>query len=413
LVEDPGTGGGAQEYAQKPGCQPGVMLGMSDLSGDFTEFWRARDARLGVANVRAATLAPQGHLDDRVPSFAQAGFFDRLPPDTPRAGLFGVWNHEFPDRYAFASNPGPVDWERADWLDMVVAWYDRFLKGLDTGVEDWPVVQIQGTDGQWRAEDDWPNPGGEPGQLALGPAGALGARDPAGSTAYVEAMVETTVADYPPGTAAVFETPRLERRLEVHGTPVLDAWVSLNRPDAHLAAKLEVLGPDGEPTLALARAVGLRSARHLDPLVDGRFVQERGRPAPVNQPVRIPLRFNPTSLVLPAGGSLRLTVAGSVMVNDGLHGVQNGLGAVIEGPSQPSLALTRVTLLHDCDHPSALRFEMPSGADLLNVREKDEPAGAVLADNRPYASPVADGGIAMQSVCGHPPLAPGPLLAGE
>src|SRR5688572_4504413 len=138
-------------------------------------------------------------------------------------------------------------------------------------------------------------------------------------------MIETTATDYPPGTAAVFETPLLERRLEVHGTPVLDAWVSLSRPDAHLAAKLEALGPDGEKTLALARAVGLRSARHLDPLEDGRFVQEHGRRAPVNQPLRVPLRFNPTSLVVPAGGRLRLTVAASVMVNDGLNGVQRGL----------------------------------------------------------------------------------------
>ena len=412
LVEDPGSGGGVEEYAQKPGCQPGVLLGTSDTSGDFTPFWRERDARLGVANIRAATLLAQGHLDDRVPSFSQAGFFDRLPPSTPRAALFGTWNHEFPDRFTFSDDSGPAGWERADWLDMVVAWYDRYLLGLDTGVEDWPVAQVQGTDGQWRAEPEWPGPGGEPGQLALGPGGALGATQPTGSTSYLESMVETTVTDYPRGTGAVFETPPLARRLELHGTPVLDAWVTLDRADSHLAAKLEALGPDGNPTIRLSRAVGLRSARHLDPLVDGRFVQERGRPAPVGPPVRVPLRFNHTSLVVPPGGRLRLTVAASVIVNDGLNGIEQGLGAVIEGPSQPSGAATRVTLLHDCDHPSALRFELPSGADLLNVREPDEPADQPLADNRPYEPPVADGGMASDPVCGESPVAPGALLSG-
>lgn len=40
----------------------------------------------------------------------------------------------------------------------------------------------------------------------------------------------------------------------------------------------------------------------------------------------------------------------------------------------PSPAFARVTLLHDCAHPTVLRFEMPSrGAALLDVREKDEP----------------------------------------
>ena len=75
-----------------------------------------------------------------------AGWFDHLPDTTPHKGLFGVWNHAFPSAHS-AVEPA---WARADWYDMVTAWFDRYLKGLDTGVEKWPAVQVQASDGSWR-----------------------------------------------------------------------------------------------------------------------------------------------------------------------------------------------------------------------------------------------------------------------
>jgi predicted acyl esterase len=285
---------------------------------------------------------------------------------------------------------------------MVVAWYDRWLKAsAGTNVDEWPVAQVQGTDGQWRAEPDWPTTGGPAGQLALGPAGSLGVTDPTGATSYVESTLETTeTEEYAPGTAAVFETPPLAARLELTGQPVLDLYVSLDRPDAHLAAKVEGIGPDGGK-LPEARTVGTRSMQHLEPLTDNRFTQRESKLPPIGVPVRVTLRLNPADLVVPAGGRLRVTIAGSVIVYDGLDAVVEGAGAVFQGPSQPSGTATRVTILHDCAHPSALRFLMPrADADLLNVREKDE--SAPLASNS-YTPLVTDGGLATARVCGHEP----------
>jgi hypothetical protein len=402
LIETPGRGGGPAEYAQKPGCQGDVFASSLNFTGDFTDFAAARDTRKGVRNIGAAVLAYHGHADIRVPPLMQAGLFDRLPATTPRAGVFGIFDHEMPDAHTFQSPPVAPDWERADWLDMVVAWYDRWLKrSTETNVDEWPVAQVQGTDGQWRAEPDWPTTGGPVGQLALGPGGSLGVTDPAGSTSYVESMFETTeTEEYPPGTAAVFETPPLAARLELTGQPVLDVHVSLDRPDAHLAAKVEGIGPDGAK-LPHARTVGTRSMQHLEPLTDNRFTQREAKLPPIGVPVRVTLRLNPADLVVPAGGRLRVTIAGSVIVSDGLDGIQEGLGAVFQDPSQPSGTATRVTILHDCAHRSALRFLMlRADADLLNVREKDE--SGPLADN-PYAPPVTDGGLATAPVCGHEP----------
>ena len=408
LLEYPGDGAMPVQHLEKPGCLPGLMLGSTNLSGDYSAFARERDARRGAAGITAAVLMAHGHPDVEVPALMQAGFFERLPASTPRAGVFGVFDHEFPHNHSFQDPPVQPDWERPDWLDMVVAWYDRYLKGLDTGVEDWPVAQVQGLDGQWRAEPEWPITGGPVGQLALAEAGRLGVSTTAGTTTYTEGEPENTETEtYAPGTSAVFETEPLPERLQLTGQPVLDLWVSLDRPDAHLAAKLEVLGPDGTE-LPQGRVVGLRSMQHLEPLRENRFQQEQATPAPVGVPVRVPVRFQPTDLVIPKGGRLRLTVAGSVIVFEGLDQIRRGAGLLLQGPSQPSGSATRVTILHDCEHPSALRFEMPrDDPDLLNVREKDEPAGEPLADNRPFEAPVSDGGgIATAPVCGGGPERP-------
>ena len=95
---------------------------------------------------------------------------------------------------------------------------------------------------------------------------------------------------------------------------------------------------------------------HRDAFVDGRFEQAHGTPAPVNTPFELTLRFQPTDIVVPVGGHLRLTIAGSVIVNPGFN--QIGVPEpVFDGPSQPSGATGTVSVLHDATHPSVLRFE--------------------------------------------------------
>lgn len=369
------------QYFQKASCQDEVFLSSADQSGDLTPFWQEREYRPGAPNIRAATLFVHGLADYNVDPITIAGFYERLPPTTPRKGLFGVWEHAFPYRHSVEP-----EWQRPDWLPMVLAWYDRYLKGLDTGVERWPEVQVQATNGQWREEPDFPTTGGPVGQLALGPGGALGVADPTGSTAYTEGADEFGTES---GTRAVFQTPEVTEPLHLTGQPVLDLRVRLNQPDAHLAARLDVLDATGQ-TIASRRNhgynPGYRSARHLDPLFENRFVQSQGRPAPTGQVLDVQLRFHPSDLRVPPRGRLRLVVAGSV---------RNSL---------PSGSRTRVEILHSCEATSALRFLMPRGEQAqLNVREDDEKAAGPLPSNPPDGERSDGGGIATASVCGQPP----------
>lgn len=374
------------QYAQKLNCQPDVLTNSADQSGDVTPFWQEREYRPGASKIKAATFMVHGLADYNVLPLAEAGFFDRLPASTPHKGLFGIWEHAFPDSHS--TRP---EWNRFDWLPMTLAWYDRYLKGLPTGVESWPPVQIQGNDGQWRAEPEWPSTGGPVGQLALGPAGALGVTKPSGSTTYAEATALANVE--PLSEQAVFETGRLKDRLEITGQPVLDAWVSIDQPDAHFVAELETFDAGGEPIEA-GIDWGMRSARHLDPIVDNHFHQATGKPAPTGTPLRVQIRFLPTDLVVPKGGFLRLTVSGVLTIAR----ANAGFG---ENAATPSGSLANVTILHDCAHPSALRFLMARPApDLLRVRDA-RPAESVKPTAGP---PVSDaGGVASASVCGKAP----------
>jgi predicted acyl esterase len=363
--------------AQKATCQPEVLANSFNPTGDVGPFWMAREYRGGASQITAATLMVHGLADFNVQPSTLAGFYDRLPRSTPHKGLFGVWNHSFPNAHSAVA----PDWAREDWFPMVTAWYDRYLKGLDTDVESWPAVQVQASDGSWRAERDFPGTGGPVGQLALGAEGALGLTAPSGSTTYTEG-VDEVVATTPPLTAP----------LHLTGQPVLDLWLTTDRPDGHVAAKIAVLGPDGE---VLAHeggnaeehaTYGYRSLQHLQPIEENWFRQSAPTLPAVLEPLRVPVRFLPTDLVVPKGGRLQVTVAG-----------------VLQSPriSLPSGTASRITLLHDCEHPSALRFLMADPkAPALDVREVDQegPLKAPPAERR-----VVDGGLAAAKVCGKAP----------
>ena len=387
---------GVEHIASRAGCPP-LFQPWTEGDGDFSTFWAERETRLHLDRVSAAVLLSHGIPDRRVSVASVSGVLTELPRTTPWAGVFGWWQHGAPDDRPHEG------WGRTDWEAMVVAWFDRYLKDLPSGVERWPRVQVQGSDGRWRAETTWPRPDGEFGQLALAANGRLGAGTTAGSSSYVEEPFATALAPQDPtGTSVVFETAPLDGALEVTGEPVLDLWLTVDQPAASIPAKLEALGPDGQLTIGEAVNVGIRSVRHLQPLHRGAvFVQPAGVDPPLSQPFRVQVRLRPTHLVVPEGGRLRLTIGGSPGVND----VPEELGLAVEGPTEPSGRPTRITILHDCAHPSVLRFTVPRLVRWLDVRGAEGPGPGAVHTGVPR-SHASGAGLASGPVCGHPPAMP-------
>lgn len=338
-----------------------------DPHGDYSSFWADREYRSHVANLKAATLMTYGQLDNALWAMHAVGFFDRIPRDTPHKLLWGHHEHSHS--------------VRNDWDDIAVAWFDRYLKGLPTGAEHWPAVQVQDAALTWRSQGSWPE-AGTFGQLALGANHRLG-DEVAGDLRYVEGSKG-------PDGALTYTTGPLAHDLRISGMPVLDLWVKLAEPDAHLLARLDVV--DAEGTVGPQGLTGARSAQHLAPLADDRFEQRVREHPPVNEPIRFPVRFMPGELLAPAGSSLRLTVTwvleGPATRGDSLF-----------SPTTPSGTRGSVAIAFDCTTPSVLRFALPAkNPKLLQI--PGEPAPPQVATWS------VDGGVARRPVCGQEPVSP-------
>ena len=395
-------------------CPTEFATWASEDDGDYFDAIDEREMRRGVASIEVPVLMAHGHQDSSVTPRLQSGLFDRIPETVPKAGVFGHFEHEWPDGDGWAElNEGlePRDqvldtvpeWTREDWQDMVAAWFDHFVKEIPSGVESWPVAQVQDNDGMWRAEAEWPFTKGPLGHLALDASGKLGSIEPSGSTSFVDGSLrndnlyelDPTTHGYAPGTSARFEFTTTER-LQLTGQAELRLWVSLEGPvrDAHLGVLLETFDESGHP-IPYGSTVGARSLQHLDP-IDDYFKQGQAK-APPEGVFEVPIRLRPTDIVVPSGGTLEVTIAGSVPVYPGLEAYGVPVRDGLHLPTALSGSGTRVTILHDCEHTSELRFFMPAAnTEWLDV-ETISPA------KRPHPHDLPDsfdGGSATQPICG-------------
>lgn len=389
-------------WGERSTCLADMTPVLSDPSSSVNSYYQAREYRDDASNVEAATLMYHGMTDTASHSNAVTGFFNRLPEDTPKAGVFGDFGH----LRLFVA--------REDGWDMILAWYDQFLQGSDTGADEWPVAQVGGTDGLWREEPDWPTTGGPVGWLPLGVDGSgngtLGQEPGATpSSSYTESVspIDEDFRAREPGSFVAFRSPELPERLEITGQPVLDLWLKLDRPDAHIAVEIATFDENGEPIgkptnpeepLTIRGTVqGFRSMQHLDPYVDNVFVQAEAKSPSVGDWFRTTVRFNPTDLVIPKGGYLTLTIAGSQIWERAIPATEH--------PTRPSYMSPTITIAHGCDMLSALRFVMPrEQRDVVRVRQAETPPTA--QPSIPHV--ISDGGgLATSTVCGEGPTRDG------
>jgi uncharacterized protein len=218
----------------------------------------------------------------------------------PRKGLIGPWSHSFPDE----SVPGPS----IGFGQECLRWWDHWLKGIDTGVMDEPMLRVWMQEtvpprpqyelrpGRWIAEDEWPSSRIEERELALGD-GTLGepavderALELAGlQTAGQDAGVWCGAgqrADSPPdqrredGVSLAFTSAPLAEPLELLGFPEVTLALAVDRPQALVAVRLCEVFPDGTSALVTRGLLNLahrESHEHPSPLEPGRRTVVRVR----------------------------------------------------------------------------------------------------------------------------------------
>jgi predicted acyl esterase len=237
----------------------------------------------------------------------------------PRKGLIGPWAHAYPH---FA-RPGP----QIGFLQEMLRWWDYWLKGIDTGVMDEPMLRAwmmesvkpasrhETLPGRWVAEPSWPSPGITPRRLFVTDAG-LG-DEAAALTARAICSPQTVgscAGDWVPfgrghdqagdqreddARSLVFDTAPLETAIEILGAAIVTLDIASDRPMANLAVRLCDVHPGGE-SLRVSYGV-LNLARR-----DG---HENPALLAVGQRYRVRIQLNDAGAVFPAGHRIRLALS--------------------------------------------------------------------------------------------------------
>jgi putative CocE/NonD family hydrolase len=273
----------------------------SSLTGepDALGYWAERRYKQDVERrYRGSVLLAQGFEDLNVPPSNQFPWVDRLRAHGIPVKLWlGQFAHVNPDQAG-----GEAD--RDDWPDVVLAWFDRYLKGAD--VDTGPPVTVQDTEGKWRTAGVWPprdqtrtyhltadrtlatDPGEGTATHVLGP-------DPVHTQPGTVVLPETPLdAGCPAPTCTAFTLPAAAARLRFAGRPELVLRVTPTAPAGHVSAYL----------FAGAQRIGWGQA-------DVRFPNDDLRREPVTPgtPMDLRLRFQPTDAVVPAGEPLTLILS--------------------------------------------------------------------------------------------------------
>ena len=228
-------------------------------------YWRRGSVNEDYSAIKAAVLAIGGWGDSYKNTVSR--LVENL--NSPAKGIVGPWVHKYPH---FAV-PKPA----IGFLQEALRWWDRWLKGKDTGVEDDPAMRLYVMDsepprewyleraGRWIAEQQWPSPDIATKTLALGANGTL-----AEGTAVDRAVSIASPQDCGmdggeycaiwlgpelPGDqraddakSACFDGAVLEAPLDIVGGPVIRLKLAADRRRAMVAVRLCDVQPDGAST---------------------------------------------------------------------------------------------------------------------------------------------------------------------
>jgi uncharacterized protein len=237
----------------------------------------------------------------------------------PRKGLVGPWAHAFPDD----ASPGPS----IGFLQESVRWFDHWLKGVENGVMDGPMLRVwmqesveprpsyEVRPGRWVGEPEWPSPHMEPRRLYLTASGLAAEPEPEAALTLLgtqscgtqagawtsegqsaDQAVDQRIDD---ALSLTFTSEPLAEPLEILGSPKVTLSLASDRPNALAAVRLCDVFPDGTSALVTR---GILNLTHRESHEEPSLLQ-RGR----RYEVHVPLDFVAQSF--PAGHRLRVAVS--------------------------------------------------------------------------------------------------------
>jgi putative CocE/NonD family hydrolase len=269
-------------------------------------FWEARDTRhlLGAIDIPVYLGADWDNVALHLPSTFTAWAALKGNPNVRMALL----------------EPGGFSWPWEALHYEVLAWYDHWLKGRETGVMEGPPIRYQmpGMEG-WREAADWPPQEATLAPFSLRADGVLGAEENASghrSYLYIPAdsgqPTNANPSDLPDRLA--WETAPFEEAMEFAGSIELTLEARITALDTGWIAVLYDVPPKGEPEAITAgwlraslSATDPQKSRPGAPVLNCRtpVAMVPGEPTTYRIPVVANARH------VPAGHALRLVIASS------------------------------------------------------------------------------------------------------
>jgi putative CocE/NonD family hydrolase len=313
---------------------------------------------------------------------------------SPQRLIIGPWTHggqgqSFSGIAEFGSDAA------IDLNELRLRWYDRWLKGLENGVEKEAPVRIfvmgsgeprktsEGrlfVGGRWRDEREWPPKRAVDTPYYLHAEGALAPEKPGSSrpTSYrfdphnpvptLGGNVSSEGVLMPRGAqdqrchpdhwlcddrlplsarsdVLVFQTAPLERDIEVTGRVIVKLWASSDGPDTDFTAKLiDVYPPNRDYPAGVDLNIGdsIVRARYRDSLTTPKMLTP-------GEPQEFTIEMYPTSLVFRRGHRIRLDISSS---NFPRFDVNPNTGEPLG--QQRRWRVAENTIYHDAQHSSRI-----------------------------------------------------------
>jgi predicted acyl esterase len=281
-------------------------------------FWQRFSLRPHYEAITIPTMMVAGWLDQCTDSFSRMMRHLTVPTRT----IVGPWTHGI-------GLPGPAIHVQYESM----RWWDRWLKGIDTGVTDEPPVamyvnhsykpglDLKDIPGEWRYEDAWPVSRVKEVSFIPQPDGVLAkkkASDLKRDLPYKPSVGMTNryrcahnAAELPIDQRAdddysmCFDSERLAEDIEILGHPRAELQVSCTAPVANWIVRLCDVAPDGTSTLVTKGVLnGTHRNSHIDPapLVPGEIF-------------RLVIDMKVVSWVFPKGHRIRFAVSNADFPN--------------------------------------------------------------------------------------------------
>lgn len=209
--------------------------GQDRKTGDYNDFWDKRNYVKDAKNVKASVFIVHGLNDWNVKTKQFSGWWEALGENNvPRK----MWLHQGGHGGTSSNN----------WQQTQNKWFDYWLYGIENGIMNEPMVDVQRENKTWQKLENWPDPAAAPSKIrmllsnkAVDLPLRMGAVQQVSSLlddAKIKSNQLVANPELESPNRLVYVMPKLEKEMRISGTPKISFKGSIDRPVSNLTALL-------------------------------------------------------------------------------------------------------------------------------------------------------------------------------